>query len=188
MTDSILAVAIRKEAQIAVSDLICLLDYESTTGLLRWQPRDGAPLQWNTRFAGSVAGSRNRGGIGVRLVSGGKTTRIYGHRIAWAIYYGAWPLFRIDHEDGDDCNNAIVNLRAATPLENMMNKTKASGLFPFKGVVRWRNKCRAQIVIGGKSKHLGVFDDPRQAALAYDEAAIIYFGAYAKTNKELGLL
>ncbi len=54
----------------------------------------------------------------------------------------------------------------------------------FKGVY-WdknANKWRAQIVIGGKKKHLGYFTSEIKAALVYDKAAIELDGKYALTN------
>lgn len=93
------------------------------------------------------------------------------------------------------CNNrGCVNpdhLRVCTRLENaqraQMRKDNPSG---FKGVV-WeprQNKWRAQIRVVGKLKGLGSFENPTDAARAYDRAALEYFGDSAFTNEMLGKL
>jgi len=53
----------------------------------------------------------------------------------------------------------------------------------FKGVCITRaGKWRAVIYIGRKQKYLGVFDSELQAAQAYNESALEFFGAGAKLN------
>ena len=110
---------------------------------------------------------------------------------------------QVDHIDHDTLNNTKINLRICTKSQNEMNKglmiTNTSG---YKGVT-WRvklgkweayisaGKLRTTNPIGHirhKSLHLGYYESPKLAALAYDDAAIKYFGEFALTNKMLGLL
>jgi hypothetical protein len=91
-----------------------------------------------------------------------------------------------DHKDGDGLNNRRKNLRNCSPSQNIHNQRVRSGekSSRFKGV-SWsteKGKWRAQIIVRPKSIHLGYFDDEEDAAEAYDEAAIKYFGAYANLN------
>lgn len=54
----------------------------------------------------------------------------------------------------------------------------------YKGVC-WRKRCkcwRAKICLE-KHIHLGNYEDEKEAALAYDKAALQLFGEYARTNQ-----
>ena len=56
-------------------------------------------------------------------------------------------------------------------------KPKNKGLDPrnttgFRGVVKEGNRFRAQITIGGKTQYIGMFGTAKEAAEAYDQAAI----------------
>jgi len=90
-----------------------------------------------------------------------------------------------DHINGDSLDNRRTNIRACTPSENGRNRTLPSNnTSGFKGVSHYKNfgKWGARIKIYGKPKHLGIFDDPEKAAKAYDAAAVLIHGEFAKTN------
>lgn len=91
----------------------------------------------------------------------------------------------VDHRDGNGLDNRRFNLRLATQKQNLMNRGKTilntSG---FKGV-SWHKgtqKWQTNISVNGKTKCIGVFDDPVKAAKAYDFWAIDLHGEFAKTN------
>ena len=98
----------------------------------------------------------------------------------------------VDHINGNIYDNRRENLRIGNKSDNGSNLRhlpihNTSG---FKGVHydKVNHKWRARIQVNGKHIHLGRFKDKIEAAKAYDEAAIKYFGEFACTNKDLGLL
>lgn len=62
------------------------------------------------------------------------------------------------------------------------------GISGFKGVSRHGSNWRARIFINGLGFYVGVFATAREAAYAYDNAAIHHFGSETTTNKSAGLL
>jgi hypothetical protein len=97
----------------------------------------------------------------------------------------------IDHIDTDSLNNQRYNLRRCTQSQNNanqpMSKSNTSG---FKGVSlnKRDGKWWASIRVNRRLIHLGRFPSPKDAALAYDEAALRLRGEFARTNRMLGLL
>lgn len=93
----------------------------------------------------------------------------------------------VDHIDGNRLNNQRSNLRLATSSQNKCNrgprKDNKSGL---KGV-SWhsqRSQWTARIkTIDGKYLFLGLFESKKQAALAYNLAAIREHGEFAFINQ-----
>ena len=92
----------------------------------------------------------------------------------------------IDHLDGNSLNNQKNNLRICTHAENMRNsKIYSNNTSGFKGVY-WHKqtaKWMAYIRINNKQLHLGLFIDPKEAARAYNAAAIKHHGEFANLNK-----
>lgn len=93
--------------------------------------------------------------------------------------------FRVDHRKGDGLDNRREMLRVCTNYQNNQNarkrKDNSSG---YKGVTwnKVRRKYQARIQVNHKSMSLGYYDDPANAANAYDVAARKHFGDYARTN------
>ncbi|AZF94941.1 hypothetical protein HOU74_gp35 [Pectobacterium phage Phoria] len=140
-----------------------MLHYNPVTGELTRLRTGGGQL------AGTIAGSTNKAGYTQVGVAG---KLVYAHRIAWMLYYGEQPPAFIDHIDGDKSNNSIANLRAASKRENAHNQPKtAANTSGFKGVSRVRGRYQAQIRINSKHHHLGYYDTPEDAALAYEQVA-----------------
>lgn len=93
---------------------------------------------------------------------------------------------KVDHKDGDGLNNTRSNIRICTQAQNCANrktigKNNKSG---YKGVYfnKSKNKWRAMLKFNKKEIHLGYFSNPVEAAHAYDNAALKYFGEFSKAN------
>jgi hypothetical protein len=93
------------------------------------------------------------------------------------------PGMKVDHTDNDGLNNRRYNLRECTPGQNGFNKRAHNGE-GFKGVYWKANKERwvSEISFGGKTVTLGHYKAHTQAALAYNEAAKVAHGDFAKLN------
>jgi hypothetical protein len=98
---------------------------------------------------------------------------------------GTEPGKQVDHEDQDGLNNQRYNLRecgnAGNSQNRGLNKRNTSG---FKGVSYRPDRGRwiAFISVDSKKKYLGLFDEKIKAALAYDAAAIVQYGEFARLN------
>lgn len=101
-------------------------------------------------------------------------------------------ILSYDHKDRNPFNFQKSNLRVTNQSLNMANRDKF-GKNPssrYKGV-SWckRDKCwRSHIRINGKNTSLGTFDDEWKAAVAYNQAAVLYFHEFAVINKKESVL
>ena len=92
---------------------------------------------------------------------------------------------RVDHVNGDGLDNRRGNLRFASRAENQRNaRVRSNSGTQLKGVhLRSTGLYRAYICPGqGKKIHLGQYADPKDAARAYNEAALRLFGQFARLN------
>lgn len=89
----------------------------------------------------------------------------------------------VDHINGDTLDNRLCNLRLCLHVDNTRNQ-RTKGSTSYKGVYLHKRIGRyvASIGAGEARKHLGYFDNPLEAAMAYDAAAVSIYGFFARTN------
>ena len=124
----------------------------------------------------------------MRKTMGGIRTRVWLHSLIMEELIGR-PLKKdelVDHINQDKLDCRRENLRMANRTQNNANKGKRSGQTSskYKGVSfdKKRKKWRSYIVIDRKLKHLGLFNDEKDAARAYNKSAKEVFGEFSHTN------
>ena len=157
------------------------LVYNPVTGRLMWRYHDAMPKKWNARWAENEAfATKHNEGYRQGKIDG---TTYLAHRVAFAVYYGHWPVDMIDHINGDKADNRIANLREATNSENQSNRPKPkNNTSGFKGVTRNSSGWVAQIKLNSKLHYLGTFKSPEQASKVYIDAAAKMHGDFARLD------
>jgi hypothetical protein len=91
----------------------------------------------------------------------------------------------VDHKDRNGLNNTRDNLRSTSVQNNNRNATKQrNNTTGYRGVDYNKNhkSFRARVNINRKSVYCRYFKTAEEAAKAYNEAAIKYFGEFANLN------
>lgn len=152
-----------------------LLDYDQDTGEFTWRVSRGRMAK-----VGAKAGCVKRNGY-IQIRIGGRD--FFAHRLAWLHAKGIWPPHDTDHINGERNDNRIANLRLATRSQNQANRgaqanntSGAKGVCWHKGIHKWV----AHVRVGGEKKHLGTFVRRDEAEAAYQVAAILHFGPFAR--------
>ena len=148
-------------------------DFEFLKNRFRYDPSTGLFIRTksvtgNKGKAGNVAGSKS--GQGYILINF-RGKKVGAHRLAWLYMTGNWPDKDIDHMNCNRIDNRWVNLRIADDSLNAQNQRSAhsnsgTGLL---GSSKCGSKFRAQILIDGKVRHIGLYDSAEDAHLAYLE-------------------
>jgi len=124
-------------------------------------------------------------------VSGSHGTRVLLHQVV----LGVTGKTHVDHQDNNGLDCRRKNLRVATKVQNGANREKFIGrpgrvfTSKYKGVVNrskhlspgaapWLSRIRVE----WRLIFIGRYETEVEAAVAYDAAAIHYFGEFAKTN------
>ncbi len=112
-------------------------------------------------------------------------TMFYMHRDILGLSYGDGTI--VDHINGNGLDNQRDNLRLCSVKENIRNQHTTCGSSRYKGVSwsKQRDRWRATIMVDRRHKHLGFFDNELDAAVAYDIAAMKYFGEFSFCNFEM---
>lgn len=180
--------------EISQNTLLELLEYNEETGLLKWRHRKQHHFSsyrgfrvWNARYAGTEAFSS-------LSVCGYKNGRVFNktykaHRLIWTMVYGEWlgGKIDIDHINGIRTDNRLINLRKVERIDNTRNaairkdnKSGCTGVRVSDNGKSWV----AQIVVNGKSVHIGTFINKDDAIKARKEAERKY-GFHPNHGREI---
>lgn len=150
------------------------LRYDPDTGKLFWRDCEDMPKNWRSVNSGKQSFCQLFRGYYSGKIDG---INYRAHRVAYAMHYGKWPIFQIDHIDGDRANNRADNLREVTHKENHRNKSMPSNNTSGVMGVNWNKRlCRwkATIRVNGRVIYLGWFAHIEDAAAARTDALIRY--------------
>lgn len=112
-------------------------------------------------------------------------TRIQKRLMMHAIIANTPKGFNTDHINGNRLDNRRCNLRICTNSQNQANRgIPKDNVTGYKGI--WfdpkRKRWFVHIKVNGKNKSIGRFLTKEEAAFAYNEYALRYFGSFAKLN------
>ena len=98
------------------------------------------------------------------------------HHIVWYLHTGEWPKQPLDHIDGGKSNNHPDNLRLSSTKHNgrSYRKNHKGSSSKWRGVYWHKVSCKwySRIRVDDKLRFLGSFTCEKEAALAYNYAAI----------------
>jgi hypothetical protein len=172
----------KKSLPLTVERIREVLDYDPETGVFRWRSRI-TPNCHNV-VVGAPAGTLDKNGYVVLQIL---RKKYFAHHMAWAIHYGEFANY-VEHKNRDRRDNRIENLRLSTHQQNTFNRgIYANNTSGFKGVRydnrKWHKKrWYAIIYVSGRPISLGYYDTAEEAAHAYNQAALKYFGEFACLN------
>ena len=159
----------KTEYEISNEQLRKMVHYNPETGVFIWKERE--PLTrgdklFNTRFAGKEAGglseNANDGYLRIKV----KGTTIKAHRLAFVLMGEGWPIYDVDHINGDITDNRWRNLRKTNRKANSRNqKLYNNNVSGYPGIF-WhstKNRWCAQIGSAENREHLGCYNDFNEA-------------------------
>ena len=151
-----------------LAELMDAFEYNSETGVVSHAKTWGKGKKGEEAGSVSVQGYRQMSFKGQPLRA---------HRVAWALHYGEDPgSTQIDHIDGNKLNNAINNLRLATPKQNQHN-------IKAKGYSRRSNGTfQVRMRVDGKQKYFGHYATEEEAHAAYVKACLASRGEFAPAD------
>ncbi len=155
------------------------MDYDQHTGIFSWK-KGGVGRVVGRRIGANERVTRTKNYRSLRI--NGKL--YYAHRVPWFYVYGQWPSTSIDHIDGDRTNNAMINLRLATPAQNAARRVTHRALAPSRGVFPQGVGFVARLHHGGKRHYLGYFPTAEAAKVAYEAKAKEIHGDFAYSERK----
>lgn len=137
----------------------------------------------NSNQVGDVISSSDSNGY-IRTNIKGSNYKV--HRLIYIYHYGNIPDgIHIDHINGVVDDNRIDNLQTLSTKDNIRKqKTNCRNTSGHRGITfsKKKRKWQAQITVDELKMWIGYYDTPEEAALAYDQAAMIHYGRFATLN------
>lgn len=137
---------------ITKEELAQRLSYDPLSGQLTWIAKGNSKKV----VVGSRAGSVSPHGHRVLRLNGYLYPE---HHIIWRLHFGVWPTGQLDHENHDEQDNKLVNLKDVTHADNNRNQSKRKdNISGHPGV--WINKLNSkkkfmsEVTFAGKRVHL----------------------------------
>lgn len=165
-----------------MDELIQYLNYDPELGIFTWKIEGITKSRRYPVKIGQRAGVWGKDGY--RFVNF-KNKRYPEHRLIWYYVHGVLPRY-IDHKNGIVDDNRLCNLRECSNAENGANRVGDRGKQKYKGVFFKKskkvNQWEVALHVMYKYIYIGQYPTPELAALAYNKAAIKYFGEFAKLN------
>jgi hypothetical protein len=161
-----------------------MVDLEGIEDHLRYDPETGL-FHWLARGKGRrldlLAGTLDYYGYTIVRYKGKPCPA---HRLAFYYETGKMPKDSVDHINGVRDDNRWLNLREATHIQNMRNMRAKLGYSKYKSVTKngsgWRARIASKV---SDRKTLGTYLCEKEAALAYNYAALEHFGSFARLNQ-----
>lgn len=146
---------------------------ETLRSLFRYEPDTGFLYRGSDR-AGYLSGQKRYRSVSV------SNAHLSEHIVIWAVVTGCYPEGTIDHINRDGTDNRWANLRLVSASHQQANR----GLFKNnksgrRGVYWYKGKWVAAVRHGGKTYHLGRFDDIDAASEAVEQRRVQVWGAVA---------
>lgn len=152
-----------------------------TKGLFAIIDEDCAEIVANKKWYAMKTNTGFYAATNAPMVSGKRGKTLLMHRLI----LGDESAPRCDHRNGDTLDNRRENLRPATISQNAANSKRRFGTSKYRGV-NWdkqRNLWAVFITIGTKRKNLGRYASEDDAGSAYNNAAKVAFGEFARLNQ-----
>ena len=112
--------------------------------------------------------------------SNAKKEVVYLHRLIIDAKKG----MQVDHINQDKLDNRKENLRLCNFSQNQANTSHRKNKSGYRGVsLKKSGRYISLIRFDNKTIYLGLFPTAKEAAIAYNEAAVKYHGEFANLNK-----
>lgn len=164
-----------------LSGVVFFFGKDKKSGIVSPEDADLAQLPWGK--SNSYAMGCRDNGYKEKLMHRVILERKIGRKLS------RWEL--ADHKNNHRWDNRRSNLRLSSNSTNQANRTRpVDNTSGYKGVQLNKQYQRlgrkkiytSKITVNGKVICIGHFSSPEQAAIAYNEEAVKYFGEFARLN------